>query len=204
MSVGDVSVLGGGWSVKGEGVDVSNLPGIVIGVNDAFRYAKVDIILSMDRLWAENRWELLKLRETPVWLRRSAVQNIKERPDWLNIYECDNADEAALSDKQDRLNGANSGFCAVNLAYLLRPKRLFLFGFDMRRGPAGEPYWYKPYEWRPEGGTTQGKYRSWINQFSIAEDRFLAIGTEVYLIGERSLIQAFRKISSLEFREMLK
>ncbi len=204
MSAGDISILGGGWSVKGEGVDVTRLPGMVIGVNDVFRYAHVDVVLSMDRLWAENRWELLKLRERTTWLRKSAVQNIKDRPYWLSVFDCDNESSDFSPLGEMRLNGANSGFCALNLAFHLRPRRLFLFGFDMRKGPNGEPYWYAPYSWSsPNGGTTPGKYRDWVKQFDTAAKSFDQIGADVYVVGERSLIDSFTKVSPDRLKELM-
>lgn len=66
-----------------------------------------------------------------------------------------------MSDKPGVLNGTNSGLCAVNLAYQMRPKVLRLYGMDLKRGPKGERHWYPPYPWNPAKGTSDGTFAKW-------------------------------------------
>ena len=195
----DVSIVGGGWSVTK--VDLNRLPGIVIGVNDAPFYLPKppEHCLSMDRLWAEGRWTQLnelhgKSPKTLVWLRRSAVQNIVERPDWLRVF--DNELDGDMTDphfgETPQINGENSGACALSLAYQFKPKRVFLFGFDMQKGPEGEPYWYPPYPWvAPTGATSAGKYRSWLPWFQRAAEAFRKAHIPVINVTVRTDLHAF-------------
>lgn len=57
-----IIILGSGWSVKAQGVDVDALKnyGRVIGVNDSGILANCNAVMSMDRLWMENRWPILQ------------------------------------------------------------------------------------------------------------------------------------------------
>lgn len=202
---GAISVLAGGWSAGP--IDKARLPGVVIGVNDAGVLApRVDFVISMDRLWAEGRWDALKARAEKgeirrAYIRRSALQNIAERPRWLVPFECRydtdvfTGPPAAGDVGPARLNGSNSGICALNLAYHLKPARVYLFGFDMCRSPAGEPYWYPVYEWaKPGGATSDGKYRSWVQSFDVVNRRFSQNGIGVYNCSQASKISAFPKI----------
>lgn len=204
MSVGDLTIVSGGWSVSD--VDLRKLVGFVIAVNDSgILVPRCDAIVSMDRLWTEHRWPKLTELRRGTWLRRSAVQNISEieraASSWLNVFECDH-ETNDFSDDPTRLNGTNSGACALNLAYRLKPRRLFLLGYDMNRSPKGKPYWYPPYSWANQsGGTSNKRYREWSAQFERAAISFRSIGTEVFNVSPRSAIDVFPKITPQQYEE---
>jgi hypothetical protein len=195
-----ISVVGGGWSVSQ--IDLARIPGEVIAVNDsAVHLPRVDVIVSMDRLWTEYRFERLRAMEKVAYLRRSAVQNVISRNfPWLHIFDCDHT-SAEFSDRIGWLNGTNSGLCGFNLAYQARPNRIVLFGFDMKRGPQGQPYWHEPYPWSPKGATKDGKYASWAKQFAAAKRACDAAGIEVRVVGD-SAIECFPKLPLTEFRRV--
>lgn len=174
----------------------------MIAVNDAALHLDSDIVVSMDRLWTEHRWAMLAARARPAWLRQSAVQRIADRPPWLRVFACDvSSDEFA--ETEGMLNGGNSGFCAFNLAYQKRPRRIFLFGFDMKRGPNGEPYWYKGYSWaKPGGATSGGKFEAWRRQFEIAAKKCAAVNIAVVNVSQRSAIDFFPKVHPRELAGM--
>jgi hypothetical protein len=152
----------------------------------------------MDRLWTEHRWPRLAALAPMAYIRRSALKNIAARPPWLLAFENDHT-ATEMSEAPGVLNGTNSGLCALNLAYQLRPSRIWLFGFDMSHGPAGEPYWYPPYPWTgPRGGTTSGKYAVWARQFDPAAKACLAAGIEVFNVT-RGAVDAFTRIDPREF-----
>lgn len=204
----DITIVGGGWSVGD--IDFSKLVGHVIGVNESgLLLPRVDRIVSMDRKWTEHSWEKIKRLAVPTSLRRSAVQNISgEELDacrlWLDIFECDN-ETNRFSDTPIRLNGTNSGACAMNLAYQLRPRRLFLLGFDMKRSAKGEAYWYPPYPWAAQkGGTSNGKYVAWSRQFEEAARSFKSVGTDVFNVSPQSAIGAFKKITPAQYAREFK
>jgi len=185
-----ISIVGGGPSVGR--VDPNKIPGLVIGVNSAIEYARCDIVVSMDRLWVEHNWELLRTSRLRSYLRRSALKNCRGSWEGLTSFECDYNTEK-FSDDSSQLNGFNSGFCALNLAYQLRPKRIYLFGFDMKRRE-GKVYWYPPYSWRPHGATTSGSYKRWAERFNKAASQFKAVGIEVVNGCSDSAITAFKRV----------
>lgn len=192
----EVSVIGGGWSVKS--VDLDSIPGTIIAVNDsAFHAPYCDLIVSMDRLWTEYRWNDLRKRGAVSYLRRSAVQNLDTKFPWCHIFDCDHT-KVEFSDYDRVLNGTSSGMCALNLAYILRPKTVYLFGFDMCRGPNGQAYWYPPYPWTRTGGTSNGKYADWAKQFARPAKLFENAGIEVLNVSPGSAITAFPKIAPQE------
>jgi hypothetical protein len=217
---GDVTVVGGGWSVANVAVD--QLAGRVIAVNDsAVHLRRWDFAVSMDRLWAENRLERvvkiawdLELRDgsmlarasvaPKLWIRENALQNLPKLVGTVTPFRCDHeTDEFALDQARAgvaRLNGRSSGTCALNLAWHLRPSRLFLLGFDMNRSPSGDPYWYPPYPWStPAGSTTNGKYQAWAKGFDTIRDHFHGIGCPVFNVSPQSAIATFQKITPTEY-----
>jgi hypothetical protein len=186
-------------------VDLARARGYVIGVNDAALHApcQVDAVVSMDRLWTEHRWAWLVHRCGPTWLRRSAVQNVKDRWDELVIFECNHETNDPAP---GQINGKHSGACAMNLALQLQPRRVFLVGFDMRRQPGrGSAYWHPPHEWsHPKGATTDGKYAEWALAFAGLARAFKAAGVEVLNVCPQSAIADFRKITPKQYLQELK
>lgn len=205
MAADDITIIGGGWSVLNLALDV--LCGRVIAVNDAAIHApRWDIAVSMDRLWTEHRINELIIRSTEteprreIWLRRSAVQNLNVSGwPWVHVFECD-FQTARFSTKPRTLNGTNSGGCALNLAWKLRPRRVFLLGFDMCRSKDGRAYWYPPYSWaHPNGGTGDKTYGAWAREFRTMQSAFNRIGCEVFNVSPASAIDAFPKITPAQY-----
>lgn len=173
-----VTILAGGWSASL--FDLRKLPGFVIAVNDAAIYSpRVDAVVSMDRIWAEHRFEQVRKLNVPIYLRKSTIRNF-EIDDTVTAFENDHT-STVLSDKPSHLNGTHSGFCALNLAYQMRPKDLFLVGFDMKLGPRGERHWYPPYPWKSGGGSSSGKLAEWGQQFESAARQLSEAGVRAYL-----------------------
>lgn len=193
-----ISIIAGGWSVRE--IDLDLVPGTIIGVNDSAIHTRCDIVVSMDRLWTENRWAELRRMQRLAYLRRSAVQNVDTRWPWCKVFDCDHT-SSEFSERRDVLNGTNSGLCAFNLAYIERPKRIYLFGFDMCRGPKGEVYWFPPYPWaKPAGGTSNGRYAEWSKQFDSAAKKCAAAGIEVLNVSAASKITTFPKVDASTFK----
>jgi hypothetical protein len=172
-----IAIVGGGPSLRA--IDLSAIPGTIIAINDsAIHLPRFDIVVSMDRLWTEYRYDNLHRMQKPAHIRRSALQKLPHKWPWLHSFECDHT-SAEFSDQSGVLNGTNSGLCGFNLAYQMRPEQILLFGFDMKRGPAGEPYWYPPYPWSPKGATKDGKYAEWSKQLRAAATQCEKAGIEV-------------------------
>lgn len=183
-----ITVLGGGWSASQ--VDLTLLPGLVIGVNDAALHAPgVDVIVSMDRLWTEGRWAWLVERGLPFYARWAAIKKMRRPlPEFVRPFHCNNH-TSQFTKRTGWLNGTHSGGCAFNLAYLHRPHVIYLVGFDMRPGPNGEAHWYPDYDW----GTSKVK-PVWGPEFEVNAEQCRKEGIEVYVVGEWSAVTAFPRV----------
>jgi hypothetical protein len=193
-----MSIVAGGYSFKE--VDHQKIPHPVIAVNDALLYleCEVDFVVSMDRLWTEARWPIMHERTIPAFLRTAALKRVPYYGcDWVFPFVCDHT-TAQFGDTINHLNGSNSGTCALNLAYVMKPTELYLFGFDMQPGPKGQRRWYPLADWeeaRGYNGTKGYKFGQWINEMILIRSQFNAISTHVFNVSSRSLITAFEIVT---------
>lgn len=215
----DTIVIAGGWSVgqydRDKLCDQLQKPGVSsVGVNDSAILLPCRYALSMDRLWTEGRWIQVRLKYEMdrVWIRKGVVKNMI-LPAGVHQFEHD-GDCKTLTTEHGKLNGSNSGTCAVNLAYQwcynsvglqgaarASNRRVFLFGFDMQDGPNGEKHWYPNYPWRPNGATKPGNFRQWAGEFEDIAAKFAAIGVPVFNVNHRSAITSIPKITFDQFME---
>lgn len=167
-------VIGGGHTVDSYDIRELKWFGKAIGVNDAALWAPVHICLTMDRLWFEHRWPYLRtLRVAETYVREKCDCNVPRKDARDNWKTFKHFNKPGLGETPGELWGANSGSCAINLAFQLSEPgdRIFLLGFDMQKGRGGQPYWYPPYPWaQPEGATSGGKYKEWAPQFKAIGD----------------------------------
>jgi hypothetical protein len=189
-----VSVVAGGWSVRGDQWNLKRLPGHIIGVNDAaLHLPKVDTVVSMDRLWTENRWDWLEGKQLPSWIRDAALKRVPTRGlSWLRVFVCDHK-STELSNESYVLNGTSSGMCGFNLAYKMVPEVIYMFGFDMRPGPNGEQHWYPPYPWKSGHSTKPPTLKRWAEEFHTAARQCREAGIRVFNCSSRSLITDFKR-----------
>lgn len=196
-----VIVICGGWSVKQYDVFDLRERGHVIGVNESAVLFKCDTGLTMDRLWAEHRYQrFLDNRSGDLWVRRAAAKNLPEHPR-IRVFDCDHH-LSHPSTEEGVFNGTNSGAVALNLAYQMKPLSVFVFGLDMQRGPNQEPYHHPPYEWaNPEGATKPGKYKEWVHEFRTIKHYYDTRRINLVQVNHRS---AVRSIPSISYDEFLK
>lgn len=186
-----ISVVAGGWSVNE--ADLSSIPGFVIGVNDsAYRLPHVDAVVSMDRLWAENRREFILSCGKPVYLRDVATRlpELRDAPN-VTLYKCNN-EKVSFGPTPIYMNGTNSAVVALNLAYIMWPAKLYLFGFDMQRGPRDEAHWHPDYPWNVKS-TKTGKLAEWSKQFRSIAEEFKRKKIEVLNVSSRSRIAVWKR-----------
>lgn len=205
----DTIVLAGGSSVAEYRLRDIERRGFLIAVNDSSLYTKCDVAFTMDRKWIEARQLLLKTLSPPsIWYRKGTPKNFLPPLDW-KAFVHDAGYPTLMTKQEGKLNGSNSGTCALNLAFQravnLRlqsiASRVFMFGFDMQRGPEGQKHWYPDYPWADEthNGTKPGTFMDWANEFEDIYRQFKTEQLEVYNVSHRSLVGAMPKISFGEF-----
>lgn len=188
-----VSIVAGGPSALKCGASVA--PGYVIAVNDSYQHVRHDAVLSMDGRWAMHRAPEWFDRDDakPLHLRDKAWRKVQlpERTGIpaLSIFNNDNK-TGRFGQTQHTLNGPNSGYCALNLAFTMRPFTVYLYGFDHR----GD-HFYPESEWRKRGeGSVNGagKFVEWASYCFAAQTQFQRHGIDVVNTYNDSRITAFR------------
>jgi len=113
----------------------------------------------------------------------------------MMLFKCDNETDV-LSNVPGILNGRSSGHCALNLAYQMHPKRIFLFGYDY----TGKPYWYGAYPWSKTIDRTRVDH-DWIESCVNILHQLEQAHIMINIVGE-SEINGFNKISYEEYLKL--
>jgi len=187
-------IIGGGPSLRG--FDWSCLEGeLTIGINRAYEFFNPTIIFSMDnRFW--NWIELGRFGEEAREKFRTYTYGYKC---WVDVAQATYPDDiytigAIGTDAWSTVlqegvgTGMNSGFAALNLAYLLGADPIYLLGFDMQ-GKQGKQVWFHTgYE------VNQGDhvYDRFLHRFEqVAAPAIKASGRRVVNLNPRSGLRCF-------------
>lgn len=182
-----VNIIAAGQSVASMDVNEICRRAYTIGVNGSAIYAPVHMGISMDRRWTE--YYIDKIRDKPFWVRKCP-----EKWAELWLFKC-NENTDIFSEVPGHLNGKSSGHCALNLAYHMRPKKIYLFGYDY----SAKPYWYPPYPWVKYPTVSSRIVPEWLDSFDVHKKILDAAGIEVVIVGLESKLTQFKKISYEEY-----
>lgn len=84
----------------------------------------------------------------------------------------------------------NSGFQAINLAYLFGVRKIVLLGFDMKLGPAGEKHWHPDH---PKPLVQAQCFPEWIFRGRRLADDLRAVGVDCVDCTPGGALEGFRK-----------
>ncbi len=191
-------LIAGGFSCASYDLDEVDLRsrGTVMGVNGAALVAKCDYALTMDRLFYEAKTLELHDRGIPLYYRKCIVKGVLPPPSAIPFK---GTNKPEMTDDLGVLGGTNSGACALNWAYKHKAAAVYLFGYDMQKGPNGEAHWYAPYPWRPNGATTTGKFAQWEREFTTIARQFREIRMPVFNVNHNSALRCFPTIKFDQF-----
>jgi hypothetical protein len=177
-------ILAGGPSLRG--FDASVLVGRrVIAINDSWRLCPwADVHYYCDAGWWNgqivlNRRSLdgsvcfLDMMQVGFWVKGS-LPNEADHPHARTVrFTGQQGLETVATGLR---HGSNSGYAAINLAYLFGAQRILLLGFDMRT-EARRSHWHD--EERPADFENQVIKRSFLPHFPTLVDPLAAAGVEV-------------------------
>jgi len=129
----------------------------VVAVNTSFRLAPFcDILYACDRTW----WRVYG-DEVPSEAEKYTADEWTAKTRGINRVRVRNNE--GLSRKQGEVNcGHNSGYQAINLAYLLGAKKIILIGFDMSF-QGGKRHWHDDH---PKGMSNCEGVKEWVTHFA--------------------------------------
>ena len=187
-----VYIVGGGTSLRGFDFDQIRDKGLLLGVNDGAYYADADVLFSLDASYARKRWSFVRdFQESWLALAPGHVVRKEEGAEHVNIVERRRGNY--LSEHSAYINGVNSGFGALNLAFLKRASKIVLLGFDMNTDEQGNIHFHDGYPWENDAKRTARYYHKWARPFEEAVHQLSKAGIEVINASPESRIEGFPK-----------
>lgn len=196
-----IFIIGGGPSAKGIDFQTLSQYGYLLAVNDSFKNARCDGVFSMDGRWMSHRQELMRNQGLDCFLSKKHFNKfigIENKWNRCQLYRVETF-QPGMSEGPG-LYANNSGFGAMNLAYLAKPKQIYLFGMDLTNAEDGDEHWYGDYEWRL-GRRKNTFFTRWIDDHQIAAKQFDAAGIYIANVSEISKIESYPKVHYDELRD---
>jgi hypothetical protein len=199
-----VAVICTGPSLCKDDLDRVQSSGIrSIAVNDAYLVAPwADVLYAADDGWW--KWHAQGLDKSWPWARfgkdqvRRALAEFRgqkvtiEHPTVYNapdVLVLKNDGTEGLSERPDAIRtGQNSGYQAINIEALSRPKRILLLGMDMRF-VNGKSHAHNGHPVNKQG---ESSYRKYAQNFRTIETPLKRLGIDVVNCAPGSLINNFR------------
>lgn len=171
-------------------------PGMVVAINGAAKHVPHTAAFTMDGRYARNEWQNHQFK--PFVVRESAWQHAvragaRETPTTVR-FAGDNKSAIFAENPENcrggwQLNGSNSGYCALNFAYSLRPRKVILYGYDMDV----PTHFFGDYSWKGEGDSLNAnKLQLWAAEMEYAAHQFRKARIDVVNTNRASAIKAFR------------
>lgn len=155
----------------------------VIAINDNWEIAPwADMLYACDGKWWD--WHAEAAQHFAGW----KLTQDEEAAARLGI-DCIRCDKNApgLSDDPHLIHGGlNSGYQALNVAYLLGAREIILLGYDMKFGRNGAAHWFGDH---PD--KVRSTYSNFIDQFATTTQQLEHAGVEVYNCSPSTDLQCY-------------
>lgn len=160
-SEGWTYVIGGGPSL--EGFDFSKLQGHTVGANKSALVANTDTLITIDWNFAQRFAQEIADFPGDKYVTTMAKSNVTYIEGAVYLHS---AREGSLSTDPGLTVGLNSGYAALNVAFLKGAKKIGLLGFDMQI--SAKKHFHGGYEWDKSKGAS---YNSWARRFKFAKTK---------------------------------
>ena len=180
-------IIAGGPSLTQEDVDrCAGSDRRIYCVNDAYRMAPwAEVLYACDGEW----WE--KHGGVPAFDGERWTASLEaSRKYGLRYISGDH--DAVFSAQQGYIAyGGNSGFQALNLAYLQGMRDIVLLGFDMGVGADGKTHWFGDH---PREIRRPSNYSDWVRRFNLASPVIQSLGCKVVNCSRRTALECFPRM----------
>lgn len=182
-----IVVAGGSSIVPRQLKLLEDVPNIIT-VNNMFRYLPDDVLICYAgdyQWWAEYHSLVTGCTLAALWTGDySAAEKFQ-----LNYTQC-LLDRFGIG-RTHLVHGGNSGYQAMNLAYLLGATHIILLGFDCMYGPAGQRHYYPDHPKHFNANADQIK--SWATHFGYASKFFKGEGVRVVNCSTFTALTCFER-----------
>ena len=177
-------IIGGGSSFQTtrEWLKPFKEDGFTIGVNNSYTSFSCDFGFSLDHVWIKNKaHELSFQKRNNLYVAVSPTWQFSRYPKADGAKYLKRIRNIVMSENPEEVTGLNSGYGAINLAYLMGFKEIFLFGFDM----APTPHWHGGYSWHSP--VKAQSYVSWKEELLWGEEYLRKKGVSIYNVSPFSI-----------------
>lgn len=184
---GEAFLIGGGPSLRGFDFELLRRR-TTVAVNDAALHLPwATALFSLDQTWVSKREREIRAFAGEKFL--APPESLVGRIDGVTyLRRCH--DPGLSTDPSSICLGGNSGYGALNLAYLKRAKRIVLLGFDLSTENGRN--WHVGYQWNTSPRCHH--FDGWARHFAEAAVILKREGVEVVNASADSVIDCFPKI----------
>ena len=158
-----------------------------IAVNDNYKRAPwAEILYAADSKWWKENKGIKDFNGVKISIEKKSEQ-------YGNIKTLKNLGHSGLSrNRTGLMTGHNSGYQAINLAYLLGAKRILLLGYDMKDGKDGRNHWFGEHKWKSDNFKIP--YNLFLREFPSIAKELKKEGVEVLNLNMNSKLECFKKV----------
>lgn len=194
--------IAGGPSLTKSDVELCEMSGVpLLGINNAYLITdKLKYHYACDTKWWE--WAYSTGKGAPPYppqehTRKFSLNNSgrpkKRGPDhgWPGVTQMRMGERQGLSRKWPVLCwGGNSGYQAINLAYLLGYKQIILLGYDMQE-INGKSHWHRDHRFYKATNPAGAVFKTWICDFKALAKALTGTGVTVINASRKTALDAF-------------
>lgn len=188
--------VGAGPSLTKEDVIACEIAGFsLMVVNGAFQFAYCPEY----HYAADTRWWQRNYAYTQASSHKYSIQRSGRDEGHCEVWQMERGAAEGFNTHWPKLcTGYNSGFQAINLAYLLRFRRVILLGYDMKFGPNGEKHCHPDHPDYNPLDTTVG---TWVRAFNKIAPMMKELGLKVVNATRDTDLECFSQVRLEELLE---
>lgn len=167
-----------------EGSDVH-----IMGINLAYTICnRLDYLYACDAsFWIRNYATVKSLPCKKYRLEKTLARISYPGVEWL-----ENDGTLGMSHEYPKIRtGQNSGYQALNLAYLLGYRKIILLGYDMQPGPRGKLHWHPDHESK---NPPPSLLEAWVKNFEALAPLLKNAGVTVLNATKKTALTCFEKV----------
>lgn len=158
----------------------------IIAVNDNYKLCSdADILYACDRRWWDHHIKQVKVvTSSELWTMDKGASSA-HRINWVESGKM-----FGVSKDGKISHGQNSGYQAVNLAFLFGAKKIILIGYDCKHGDDGKRHWFGNH---PEGWAQANRCEAWAHNFKSLASGLKDEGIDVVNCSLDTALKCFRR-----------
>jgi hypothetical protein len=160
----------------------------VIAVNNSWELVPwCDVVFACDTPWWNMHIDKVRAgTDAELWTSGKRARELHR----INYVNCE--DNPGLGVHGYVHKGGNSGYQAINLAYLWGAKQIFMLGFDCKPSNEGKAHWFGQH---PTGLSQKQNFSKWREKFPALAKDLKKKNIEVYNLTRDTALTCFTQMS---------